>query len=171
MSLAKSEYFLGGVSTDGFDTHFGELISQKGVFTYILKGGAGTGKSSLMKKIALEFKDKDDITVFHCASDSDSLDAVYLKKAKVIIVDGTAPHVFDPSYPGVSQKIINLGDFWDDDKLKENGQSIINVTDENKRFHKRCRNFVSALASLYTDTYTISQEAILYEKQIGRAHV
>lgn len=164
MSLAKTEYFLGGVSPDGFVSHFGELISQDGVFTYILKGGAGTGKSSLMKKVASKFKDKDDITVFHCASDSYSLDAVYLKNAKVIIVDGTAPHTFDPIYPGVSQKIINLGDFWDDNKLKQNSQSIISVTNENGRFHKRCRNFVSALASLCSDTYTISQESILYEK-------
>lgn len=164
MSLAKSEYFLGGVSPNGFVTHFGELISSEGVFTYILKGGAGTGKSSLLKKIVSKFKDKDDITVFYCASDTSSLDAVYLKKAKVIIVDGTAPHVFDPVYPGVSQKIINLGDFWNDERLKENSKEIIGVTNENQRWHKRCRNFVSALASLYTDTYTISQESILYEK-------
>lgn len=167
MSLAKSEYFLGGVSPDGFVTNFGELISKEKVFTYILKGGAGTGKSSLMKKIVSEFEEKDDITVFYCASDPNSLDAVYLKKAKVIIVDGTAPHVFDPVYPGVSQKIINLGDFWDDNLLKENTENIIDVTNENQRWHKRCRNFVSALSSLYTDTYTISQEAILYKKLEG----
>lgn len=161
MSLAKAEYFLGGVSPDGFTTHFSELITQPGVFTYILKGGAGTGKSSLMKKVTAKFKDTDDVTVFYCASDPDSLDAVYLKNAGIIIVDGTSPHVFDPVYPGVCQKIINLGDFWDDTVLKENAQQIIAVIDENQRWHKRCRNYVSALSSLNSDTYNIAYESIL----------
>ena len=65
----------------------------------------GTGKSTLLKKIAKEFCEIDDVCIYYCSSDPNSLDAVILKKAKVIIVDGTAPHTFDPVYPGVSQII------------------------------------------------------------------
>lgn len=164
MSLAKAEYFLGCVSPTGFQTHFNNEIAKSGNFTYILKGGAGTGKSSLMKRIAKDFSDKDAVTVYYCSSDPDSLDAVILKNAGVIIVDGTSPHVFDPIYAGVTQKIINLGDFWDDELLSINMTEIIKVTDENQRWHKRCRSFISAMSSLYSDTYSISQESINYEK-------
>lgn len=164
MTKAKTEYFLGGISPEGFTTHFNDIIKEKGVFTYILKGGAGTGKSSLMKKVASAFENKDTITCFYCASDPFSLDAILLENAKVIIVDGTSPHVFDPQYPGVSQIIVNLGDFWDKYKLQSESDKIISVIDENQRWHKRCRNFVTALSSLFSDTYTISQEAILYDK-------
>jgi len=164
MSLAKTEFFLGGVSPNGFHTHFGNEIAKNGNFTYILKGGAGTGKSSLMKRVAKEFSEKDDVVVYYCSSDPNSLDAVYLKNSGIIIVDGTSPHVFDPVYPGVSQKIINLGDFWDDAQLAKNTVEIIEVIDENLRWHKRCKSFVCALSSLFSDTYSISVEALNYTK-------
>ncbi len=164
MPLAKTEFFLGSISQKGFQTHFDKEIKKPYNFTYILKGGAGTGKSSLMKKVAKEFENDDDISIFYCASDPNSLDAVYLKNKKVVIVDGTSPHVFDPQYPGVSQEIVNLGEYWDKEKLVLNSTPIHETTDENQRWHKRCRNFVSALSSLFSDTYSISRESLLCNK-------
>jgi hypothetical protein len=164
MSFANNEFFLGGISQQGFKTHFNKEIEKPDYFTYILKGGAGTGKSTLLKRIATEFSDKDEVVVYYCSSDPNSLDAVLLKNAGIIVVDGTAPHVFDPIYAGVAQKILNLGEFWDDVVLEENYEEIINVTNENLKWHKRCRNFVSALTSLYADTYTIGQEALNSKK-------
>lgn len=164
MSLAKSEYFLGGVSPTGFQTHFDKEIAKKGNYTYILKGGAGTGKSSLMKRIAAEFSDKDDISIYHCSSDPNSLDAVVLKNAGIIIVDGTSPHVFDPIYAGVTQKIINLGDFWDDKALAKNMSEIIKLTDENLCWHKRCKRFVCAVSALFSDTYSIASDSLSITK-------
>ena len=160
MSLAKTEFFLGGISQDGFQTHFDKEIAKAKNYTYILKGGAGTGKSTLLKTIAKEFADYDDVCIFYCASDPNSLDAVLLKNAGIIIDDGTAPHVFDPTYAGVCQKILNLGEFWDDEFLRKNRTDIIKVTNENLKWHKRCRNFVSALSSLYADTFSIGQDAL-----------
>lgn len=164
MSQFKAEYFLGGISPDGFMTHFGKEISDEKNFTYILKGGAGTGKSSLMKQLVEKFGEKDNITVYHCASDPKSIDAIKLNSAKIIMVDGTAPHVFDPIFPGVKQKIINLGDFWCRSKLEVNSEKIISASKECNRWHKRCKSFVNALSSLNSDTYMISQESLDYEK-------
>lgn len=164
MSIAKTQYFLGATSKNGFTTHFGEKISDNSNFTYILKGGAGTGKSTLMKMILKTFDDIDEITAYYCASDPSSLDAIYLKKAGVIVVDGTAPHVFDPLYPGVCQKIVNLGDHWDSEKLMADANEIISVTDNNHKWHARCKNFVKALSALFEDTINISSDATDYKK-------
>lgn len=87
--LAK--YFLGESTPNGFSTPFAQQISAEGYFTCILKGGPGTGKSGLMRKIAEEFQKQEDIDVYYCASDPDSLDAVVLHQSKFIIVDGTSP--------------------------------------------------------------------------------
>lgn len=160
MPIARNQFFLGGISHKGFQTHFYDEIKKPYNFTYILKGGAGTGKSTLMKAVAKKFADKDDVTVYYCASDPDSLDAVILKYAGIIIVDGTAPHVFDPIYAGVCQKILNLGEYWDDDILAKFMPEIIKSIDENAKWHKRCRNFVGALSSLYADTAAIGQDAL-----------
>ena len=48
----SEKYFLGAMTQNGFSTEFGKIMADKEYFTFILKGGAGTGKSSLMKKIA-----------------------------------------------------------------------------------------------------------------------
>ena len=119
MANKVSKYFLGETTPMGFKTSFDEQIRSKNFYTYILKGGPGTGKSSLMKKIALEFSDIDDLDLYHCSSDPNSLDAVVLKGAEVAVVDGTSPHVFDANYPGVCQSIVNLGACWDKEKLQK----------------------------------------------------
>lgn len=159
-----SKYFLGESTKTGFCTSFKAQISQEGFFTYILKGGPGTGKSGLMKKVALEFSDSEDIDLYFCSSDPASLDAIVLKKSKVIIVDGTAPHVFDPDFPGIYQEIINLGECWNSEILKENREYIINCVKENAVWHERCRRYKSAISAINNDIYTIGEMALNIEK-------
>ncbi len=164
MDSIKEIYFLGSMTQNGFVTHFSKDVEDSEFTTYILKGGAGCGKSSLMKKVAKAFEGDDDIAYFYCSSDPLSLDAIKLKKHKAIVLDGTSPHVFDPVYPGVCQKIINLGQCWDEDKLKENRDEIILTTDENKKLHQRARRYITAISHLNGDIAKISEDMILKEK-------
>lgn len=149
----SEKYFLGAMTQYGFSTEFSKLMGNKDYFTYILKGGAGTGKSSLMKRIAREFENDERVVRFYCSSDPSSLDAVVLEDSGVIIVDGTSPHVFDPVYPGCCQRIIDLGEFWDDEKLKKNKDEIIRVTDKNKSLLARVKRHTVALSNICSDTY------------------
>lgn len=160
-------YFLGAMTQNGFVSHLSRDIEGKEYFTYILKGGAGCGKSTLLKKVASAFEDDDEIVRYYCSSDPDSLDAIKLKRRRVIIVDGTSPHVFDPCYPGVCQKIVNLGQYWDEEKLRDKRGEIIATTDENKRLHQRARRYISATSHLCGDIYKISEEMVLKEKLIA----
>ena len=167
MANKVSKYFLGETTPMGFKTSFDEQIRSKNFYTYILKGGPGTGKSSLMKKIALEFSDIDDLDLYHCSSDPNSLDAVVLKGAKVAVVDGTSPHVFDANYPGVCQSIVNLGECWDKEKLQKYKTEIKQITDENATWHSRCKRYITAFASLNSDVYSIAKASINFEKLNG----
>ena len=157
-------YFLGGVTPNGFSTSLSELIASEEYFTYILKGGPGTGKSSVMKKIANVFEGKEDVTRYYCSSDPDSLDAVLLHSSKVIIVDGTPPHVFEPLFPGVCQKIINLGECWDDSLLKEHREDIIRAVRQNKALMKSASENHKILGSVCTERKDKSKEFV----NIGR---
>ena len=152
-------YFLGGSSPTGFRTHFGDVISDPTYYTYIIKGGPGTGKSSLMKKLAEAFPDEER-EIYHCSSDPDSLDAVIFKEHKVVFVDGTAPHTFDPDYPGAVQQILDLGACWDASLLKKNKDGIISVTAEYLQYHARCRRYITALASVAGDSCQIGKLAL-----------
>ena len=157
--MSTQEYFLGGTSPTGFRSKFIEQINKPGYYTYILKGGPGTGKSTLMKKIAENFSESD-LSIYRCSSDINSLDAVIIEDKKIIVVDGTAPHVFEASYPGVSQEIINLGSFWDKSKFKDHEESIRYCTDENQKYHKRVKCYIEAISSLNTDIYNHADECL-----------
>ena len=61
---------------------------------YILKGGPGCGKSSLMHRVAQRAEEAgESVEYIQCSGDPDSLDAILLPGRKTAIVDGTAPHV------------------------------------------------------------------------------
>ena len=156
-------YFLGGTSPTGFRSKFIEQIKKPGYYTYILKGGPGTGKSTLMKKVAEAFKDSP-MSVYYCSSDIRSLDAVVIEDKGIIVVDGTAPHVFEALYPAVSQEIINLGEFWDKDKMKEHKDAVRYCFDENQKYHNRVRCYAEAFASLNTDIYTLAEDCLNKDK-------
>lgn len=163
----SEKYFLGAMTQNGFSTEFGKIIKNKDFFTYILKGGAGTGKSSLMKKIAADFECDEDVVRFYCSSDPNSLDAVVLKQSKAAIVDGTSPHVFDPDYPGACQKIVNLGEHWDEEKLKSQKDKITEVTDKNHSLHARSKRYAAALSNVCFDTYFCGNNCLLNKKLDG----
>lgn len=164
--MIQNMYFLGGISPDGFRTEFSKLINEYGFYTYILKGGPGTGKSTLMKQVAENFPESI-VSVYHCSSDPKSLDAVIIEDKKIIVVDGTSPHIFDAVYPGVSQEIVNLGEFWDKEKLKKSNDSIISSFRENQRFHKRAKCYIDAASSINDDIFNIAVDALNIEKLVA----
>lgn len=156
----QKTYFLGCPTPQGFSTHLFDDIYAGGFKTYIIKGGPGTGKSSMMKKIANELSDIDAPELYYCSSDPASLDAVLFRKLKVIVVDGTAPHVVEPEYPGVSQIIVDLGACWNLDEMKNNREAIIETTVANKKCHELVRRYLTAIHSINEDVYAIGESAI-----------
>lgn len=162
----QQSYFLGGVTAGGFRTRFSEQIQQPGFYTYILKGGPGTGKSTLMKRVAAAF-DGEPISLYHCSSDESSLDAVVLEDRGVVIVDGTAPHVFEAKYPLVSQELVNLGACLDKKKMQDAGEEVRQAADENAQWHQRARQYVQAVTALHQDLTALGNHALLHQKLTG----
>ena len=156
----KEKYFLGGVTPKGFLTYLGELVNDTMYYTYILKGGPGTGKSSFMKRIAKHFEKRENIVYYYCSSDPDSLDAIELTVSKVIIVDGTAPHVFEPKYPGVCERIINLGEYWNKQELKENSEKIISTINHNKSLMAMASDNHKVLSKACEDRYNFAKDYV-----------
>lgn len=143
-------FFLGASTPRGFYSLFDELYDpEDGWRLYIIKGGPGTGKSTLMKRIAAEC-DKSGLYCerIFCSSDPSSLDGVIIPHLKTSICDGTPPHTAEPRFPGVSEVFVDLGKCRDDGKLRENSSEIISLTLENEREHKKCVAFLRAAAAV-----------------------
>ncbi len=93
-------YFLGANTPQGFVSRFDQLAdASDGWRAFIVKGGPGTGKSTLMKRIISKVEERcPQIEMIHCSSDVDSLDGVIIPAIKTSIADGTAPHAWS-TYP------------------------------------------------------------------------
>ena len=127
---AEREFFIGANTGRGF-VCYAEDIFRGLKRLYLIKGGPGTGKSTLMKTVARAAKQKG-ITVetYRCSSDPDSLDGVVLRELSVGIMDATSPHAMEPKYPGARENLIDLGAFWDAAALAERFDDIQGKTDE-----------------------------------------
>lgn len=95
MENKERHMFPGGNTSKGFYSFYRYILGQEEANRIIcIKGGPGTGKSSLMKKVGAHFLDKGYLIEYHhCSSDNNSLDGVVIKELKVAILDGTSPHV------------------------------------------------------------------------------
>ena len=146
----KSLHFFASANTEnGFVSNFDSIFNNDEIKKlYILKGGPGVGKSTFMKKVAITAERKGLTAVcYHCSSDPKSLDGVFVKEKGLAIIDGTAPHVFDPVYPGARDIIINLGEAWDLKKLEKNTSKIKELSAKKSACYKTAYRLLGAAKS------------------------
>lgn len=159
-------FFLAANSAQGFFSLFNELyIPDEGWKAYIIKGGPGTGKSGLMRKVAKAAEDRGfTVEKIICSSDPESLDAIIIPQKKICFADGTSPHVMEAKYPGAIEDIINLGQFWNSKMLEGNREHIVTLTNCNKALHSKSARYVSACYQSVADSFNIMKSAIDYKK-------
>ena len=141
--LTDTHFFLGANTPQGFYSLYDELYNDTGML-YILKGGAGCGKSSFMRTVA---EQAGGVEYIHCSGDPDSLDAVIMRD--VTITDGTAPHVAEPRVPAVNELYIDLGAYYDSSALRENGEKIRNLISMYKERYVCAYRLLAAAGSIY----------------------
>lgn len=155
---SQTTFFFGATSAQGFHSFYHELYDpHDGWFAYILKGGPGTGKSSIIRAVIERLAAQQvPCERIACSSDPHSLDGAIFHKAKVCIADGTAPHVLEPRFPGAVEETIHLAAYWDKAQLLQNRAQIISLSEKNSTYHKRCQQYVSAAATLKADVLRLS---------------
>ena len=155
-------WFLGANTPGGFYSLFSELYDpEEGWRLVIVKGGPGTGKSSLMKRLAAAAEQRGFVCErIYCSSDPDSLDGVIIPRLKLSVADGTAPHVLEPRYPGVSETILDLGRFRDDAALRREADEIIALTKANAQAHRECAGFLKAAGSVENEISLLVAETL-----------
>lgn len=148
--MLQTKYFLGANSPAGFYSLYGELSDPTRMNAlYILKGGAGCGKSTLMKRIARHAEVAGlDTQLILCSGDPDSLDAVILPQKGVAVVDGTAPHVVEANCPGAVETYVDLSQFYDHEALQAVKDELISVTGEYKGHYKQAYRCLGAAGEL-----------------------
>lgn len=157
--------FPGGNTSRGFFSFHDQIIPEDAERIFVIKGGPGAGKSSFMRTIGEEFlKLGYDVELHYCSSDNKSLDGVVIKKANVALLDGTAPHVVDPKYPGAVDEILNLGEHWDDSNLIKDKYYIIDINKQMMTRFQSAHRYLRAAKEIQDDMEAIIGEGVDREK-------
>lgn len=145
-----SQYFAGSFTGDGFTNFLPEAI-QGMKKIYIIKGTAGSGKSTLMRKIATVAETVGEkVERIYCSSDVTSLDGVVIPSLSFAIVDGTAPHVMEAVYPLALETIINTTDYIFADDLHSKSEEIISLSNRKKALFTQAQRLLHSAHSLNT---------------------
>lgn len=170
---AKEEirYFLGANSPQGFYSLYDHLIDPaQAQAIYILKGGPGCGKSSLMRRVAQRVEEAGaQVEYILCSGDPDSLDAIVIPDRKIAIVDGTSPHVIEPQFPGAVESYVNLGDCYDCKALHLIQPDIMKCMHGYKDCYARAYRCLEASESIAEDIRTMLITNDLNDRLLKRA--
>ena len=145
--------FVASNSANGFHSYYDECFNDEDIQrVFVIKGGPGTGKSRFMREVS-------DCAAAHgwrrqmiyCSSDAESLDGVVLRKGtrSIALLDGTAPHLYEPKSPGVREDLINLGDFWDGERLRERACEIQRWQKEKLTGYRMAYRYLSAYGAVF----------------------
>lgn len=123
-------YYASSNSSLGFYSLYEDVLRNLQHLS-ILKGGPGTGKATLIHHVGDTLaEDGWSVEFIHSPLENGSLDGVIFPDLKAGIVNGAAPYNFDPRYPGVVDRIVNIGDCCDEKQLMLNKTDIVRLTDE-----------------------------------------
>ena len=167
------KYFAAANSYNGFICFFDKVFNSKdydGIF--VLKGGPGTGKSSMMKQAVADLNTEDArVEEIYCSSDPHSLDGVIIEKGerRIAFIDGTAPHERDAVIPGAIDQIVNLGNNWDSRWLVSQKDKILLLTSEKRRAYKSAYYHLSLAGMAAKETERQGAAAYLYKNAFLRA--
>lgn len=149
-------YFSGSNSGEGFHNYFDGVVPEWETLTryFMIKGGPGVGKSTLMKRVAAKAEEAgEEVELFYCSGDPDSLDAVRLVKRGIVFADATSPHAMDPKYPGAAEEIVNLGEQIDRTRIVAYRDAVESLTKQNKECYRRGYAFLRAAKAMEEERY------------------
>ncbi len=158
MSNFTPSFFMGALTAEGYYSNLKNIYDPaKGWRAYLIKGGPGMGKSSLMKGVVADLAEKGfDWVAVPCPSDPDSLDGVIFPAAKVAIMDATHPHIVDPQFPQLSEVTVELGHYCRKELIAPHRDALMAAAKENKALYDRAYRYIAAASSLMDDTYRLA---------------
>lgn len=158
-------YFAGALTPKGFISYFEDIPDGKEDKLIIIKGTAGSGKSSLMKKIAEKFKDDCSVKCYKCFSCPKSLDGIKIEEKKIILLDGTSPHVVEASR--ANDTIFNIFEFIDNTKLIPYSDKLDEINERHKKTKNRFDKYLKS-TSIYLSNITDYIKECLNEKELEK---
>ena len=145
-------FFLGANSEEGFFSLYDQLLGGRLDDLMILKGGPGCGKSTFMRRVGAAMERAGERIVYiNCSGDPDSLDGAIFLNRNAAIVDGTSPHVLEPTYAVASERYVDLTRFYDVDAAKARRAEIVALSDEYRAHYRSAYRALRAMGEVESE--------------------
>ena len=162
-------YFAGANTGAGFRSSYGEIASEEYLERlYIIKGSAGCGKSTFMKKIATSAERAGhSVRYYLCGSDAESLDSIVID-GRIAILDGTPPHSVDMIFPGAKSELVDMSRFLDASVLESASDEIVHHTTAKREAYTAAYQYLTAAERV--EDGIISLARTLFDTEKARAY-
>lgn len=140
------DFFIGSNSGSGPVTYFDYFYHPDDMHTvYLIKGGPGGGKSTLMKRLAKHAENKGlSAEKIHCPSDPSSLDGLYIREKGLSLADATAPHVLEPRCHGALEQYLSLSPYVNSDAVRSYRKEAMALSEEIAHCHAAAKKRLAA---------------------------
>lgn len=152
-STGENAYFAAANSAKGFQSWYSECFDDPRIgWVYAIKGGPGTGKSRFLSEIAARAGQAGwSVETIYCSSDPDSLDGIVLTKAGregIALLDATAPHLYEPTHPGYREEWIDLGAFWNTEKLHGERERLERLNRQKQEAYRHAYRYLAGYGEM-----------------------
>ena len=168
----ETAFFAGANSKRGFISFYEQNFRAGVTRLYCIKGGPGTGKSRLLREVARAgeaagYRSE----YYYCSSDAGSLDGVILsgKNGRLGFLDATAPHLMEPQMPGASEELLNLGEFWNTERLIRYAGDIRELNRKKAEYYRGAYRYLSAAGEMSEQLRALIRPCLNEEKMLRTA--
>lgn len=156
----EKHLFAGAITMEGFQNLYGNILNrEKAKNFFVIKGGSGVGKSSLLKRIAKYYSKIYSIEYYHCSGDIDSLDGIYISDIETALIDGTSPHIVDPKYVKCNDYEIDLACCIDDSNISKVKDNILCLMKRKEKMYKSIFSLTNILGQIYLENLNIFKDS------------
>ena len=153
-------YFLGNNSAYGFFGNYKQELKDKNKVV-LLKGGPGTGKSTILKRLAKDAEERGfDYELWFCSGDPKSLDGVFVKNLNIAVVDATAPHATGADLPVIKDVIFDLATSLQRDKLAPHIEEIKRLLNCKKHSFMRAYQHLNIALCHYKNQIALEKDDV-----------
>jgi len=143
--------FASGITPEGPRNYLETLVGHLSK-RFILQGEPGTGRSTLVRRIAERAEIKGfDIEVFHCSLDPKRLDHLIISDLSIAIVNGSDPHAYKPKD---GDTVIETGNWVDRGRLEAFEEEIAAARGMYQKAFEQAVSFVARAKAVHDEMET-----------------
>ncbi|MGN0789255.1 MAG: hypothetical protein ACI4MY_04895 [Christensenellales bacterium] len=167
----ENSFFAGATTSRGFVNLYDNIVDRNDCSAFfVVKGGSGVGKSTMLKKIAASLQNSYEVEYFRCSADTDSLDGIALPSKGVAMVDGTAPHVIESKYVCCTDWTIDLSTCLDYKVLQGYKSTLVGLNKDKADCYRYATDAIAAAGKIFDTLYQMTKDYVDYQGVLSLSH-